>query len=213
MGRAVRPRTPLQVHLNIAGPVLQLLREVVELVATLPGRQHGNASAGAAGVPDPGTHNSGPPVLVRLGPDIRQGLPGGLHIAQERRNRLPQDRCLPRAQRPRIKAQRARPLPALVRRVTHALTLKAVVGSAPDAPIFTSPAGNLLHHGNFRKRVWLPALSKAGLSGVRLHDLRHAGNVLVADAGGNLRELMERMGHSTTRAALIYLHGGDDRQR
>jgi hypothetical protein len=24
---------------------------------------------------------------------------------------------------------------------------------------------------------------------------------------------MERMGHSTTRAALIYLHGGDQRQR
>jgi hypothetical protein len=36
---------------------------------------------------------------------------------------------------------------------------------------------------------------------------------MVADVGANLRELMERMGHSTTRAALIYLHGGDDRQR
>jgi hypothetical protein len=24
---------------------------------------------------------------------------------------------------------------------------------------------------------------------------------------------MERMGHSSTRAALIYLHGGDERQR
>jgi hypothetical protein len=28
-----------------------------------------------------------------------------------------------------------------------------------------------------------------------------------------LRELMDRMGHSSTRAALIYLHGNDDRQR
>jgi integrase len=28
--------------------------------------------------------------------------------------------------------------------------------------------------------------------------LRHTGNALVAEAGANLRELMERMGHSTS---------------
>ncbi len=79
--------------------------------------------------------------------------------------------------------------------------------------VFTSPAGGPLHHGNFRRRVWLPAIAAAGLPGIHLHDLRHAGNTLSADAGANLRELMERMGHSTTRAALIYLHGGNQRQR
>ena len=31
--------------------------------------------------------------------------------------------------------------------------------------------------------------------------------MLAADAGANLRELVERMGHSTTRAATVYLHG------
>jgi hypothetical protein len=40
-----------------------------------------------------------------------------------------------------------------------------------------------------------------------------AGNTLTADAGASLRELMDRMGHSSTRAALIYLHSSDDRQR
>ena len=30
--------------------------------------------------------------------------------------------------------------------------------------------------------------------------------MLAADTGANLRELMERMGHASTRAALIYLH-------
>ena len=44
-------------------------------------------------------------------------------------------------------------------------------------------------------------------------DLRHAGNALTADAGASLRELMDRMGHSSTRAALIYLHSSDERQR
>jgi integrase len=39
-----------------------------------------------------------------------------------------------------------------------------------------------------------------------LHDLRHTGNTLAGEAGASLRELMDRMGHSTTRAALIYQH-------
>ncbi len=56
-------------------------------------------------------------------------------------------------------------------------------------------------------------LDSIGLVGPHLHDLRHAGNVLSAAAGANLRELTERMGHSSTKAALIYLHGGDARQR
>jgi hypothetical protein len=37
---------------------------------------------------------------------------------------------------------------------------------------------------------------------IHFHDLRHTGNQLAADAGANLRELMDRMGHSTTRAAM-----------
>jgi len=32
------------------------------------------------------------------------------------------------------------------------------------------------------------------------------GNVQAGEAGASLRELMDRMGHSTTRAALIYQH-------
>jgi integrase len=79
--------------------------------------------------------------------------------------------------------------------------------------VFVDPAGALLRRGNFRRRVWLPALRKARLPTVHFHDLRHTGNNLTATAGANLRELMARMGHSSTRAALIYLHSTPDRQR
>ena len=58
-----------------------------------------------------------------------------------------------------------------------------------EALVFTSPHGKPLRHPN------------------------HTGNMLAADAGANLRELMERMGHSTTRAATVYLHGGTERQQ
>lgn len=79
--------------------------------------------------------------------------------------------------------------------------------------VFTGPAGAALRRGNFRRRVWLPALGEAGMRPVHFHDLRHTGNNLTAAAGANLRELMARMGHSSTRAALIYLHSTDERQR
>jgi integrase len=79
--------------------------------------------------------------------------------------------------------------------------------------VFTGPAGGALRRGNFRRRVWLPALRDAGVPSVHFHDLRHTGNNLTAAAGANLRELMTRMGHSSTRAALIYLHSTDQRQR
>ena len=43
--------------------------------------------------------------------------------------------------------------------------------------------GTPLSHSNFRRRVWLPALATVGLEGVHVHDLRHTGNQLTANAG------------------------------
>lgn len=75
------------------------------------------------------------------------------------------------------------------------------------------PRGAPLRRNNFRRRVWLDAVKAAGLSDTNFHDLRHTGNTWTADAGASLRELMERMGHSSTKAALLYLHASDDRHR
>jgi integrase len=49
--------------------------------------------------------------------------------------------------------------------------------------IFRSPGGRPLHHSNFRRRAWLPALTAAGLAGIHFHDLRHTRNMLVSAAG------------------------------
>jgi integrase len=81
------------------------------------------------------------------------------------------------------------------------------------ALVFASSTGSPLSHSNFRNRVWLPALTAVGLAGVHLHDLRHTGNQLTANAGANPKELMARMGHDSERAALIYLHSTAERQR
>jgi integrase len=76
-----------------------------------------------------------------------------------------------------------------------------------------SPSGKPLHHSNFRRRYWLGALKAAGIADLHFHDLRHTGNTLAATAGATLRELMDRMGHDSQRAAMIYLHGSDARQQ
>ena len=79
--------------------------------------------------------------------------------------------------------------------------------------IFATSTGTPLAHSNFRRRVWLPALAAVGLEGIHLHDLRHTGNQLTANAGANPKELMTRMGHDSERAAMIYLHSSRERQR
>jgi hypothetical protein len=62
-------------------------------------------------------------------------------------------------------------------------------------------------------RVWRRATESAGLTGFHFHDLRHAGNHISTATGASLRELMGRMGHGTTRAALIYQHRTTERDR
>jgi hypothetical protein len=83
--------------------------------------------------------------------------------------------------------------------------LARFTASQDDALLFTGPTGVPLWHSSFRHRYWLPALAKAGMTGIHLHDLRHTGNHPAATSGATLRELMDRMGHSSSRAALIYL--------
>jgi len=65
---------------------------------------------------------------------------------------------------------------------------------------------------NFRK-LWYRARGAVGLPGLHFHDLRHTGNTMAVAQGASLRELMERMGHSSPRAALIYLHATRERDQ
>lgn len=41
---------------------------------------------------------------------------------------------------------------------------------------------------------------------LHFHDLRHTGNTLAAQTGASLRDLMARMGHDGSRAAMICQH-------
>lgn len=78
--------------------------------------------------------------------------------------------------------------------------------------VFIGPKGGKLRRQNFRK-IWIKALVDSKVQPVHFHDPRHTGNQFAAADGASLRELMERMGHASPRAAMIYLHASKGRSR
>lgn len=81
-----------------------------------------------------------------------------------------------------------------------------------DGLVFVGPKGGPLRRGNF-SHTWRRLAHEVGLEGLRFHDLRHTGNTLAARTGASTKELMTRMGHSSTRAALGYQHATEERER
>ena len=90
--------------------------------------------------------------------------------------------------------------------------LECFAGPGPHRLVFIGPQGGRLRRSNFRK-FWCPAREAIGRPELHFHDLRHTGNTMAAAQGASLRELMERMGHSSPRAALIYMHATRERDQ
>jgi integrase len=85
-------------------------------------------------------------------------------------------------------------------------------GPGADALLF--PSGADPSHYLQSKALYLDfhrARDEIGRDDLRWHDLRHSGAVLAALAGANLKELMDRLGHSTPGAALRYQHISEGR--
>lgn len=72
----------------------------------------------------------------------------------------------------------------------------------PNGLVFPAPDGGFLRLENFRKRVWLPAVTKAGLSPLRIHDLRHTCASLAIAAGADVKVLQRMLGHASAALTL-----------
>jgi integrase len=90
--------------------------------------------------------------------------------------------------------------------------LARYVDTDPGSLVFVGPKGGPLRRANFHT-VWAPAREAVGLGEMHFHDLRHTGNTLAAATGASTAELMARMGHASSRAALIYQHATEDRDQ
>jgi integrase len=79
-------------------------------------------------------------------------------------------------------------------------------GQVPER-IFVNEVGEVLDEGNLRRRVFYPALAKAGLRRVRIHDLRHTFISLLIQNGESLAYVKEQAGHSSIQITVdIYGH-------
>lgn len=81
-----------------------------------------------------------------------------------------------------------------------------------DGLLFPAVSGRHLHPSTIMK-PFRRARAAAGRPDLRLHDLRHTAATTAAQTGASLRELMSRMGHSTTEAALVYQHVAAERDK
>ncbi|MGD0083565.1 MAG: site-specific integrase [Acidimicrobiales bacterium] len=76
--------------------------------------------------------------------------------------------------------------------------LAAYTPAEPGALVFTAPEGGPLRVPAWRRRQWAPAVTAAGLTPLRPHDLRHTAVALWIASGANPLEVSRRAGHTST---------------
>ncbi len=100
---------------------------------------------------------------------------------------------------PKTKAGRRRvPFPEVVGKAIAASTEP---NPDPEAFVVPAPGGGPLRAA-WRQRVWGPAISAAGMEGLRIHDLRHTAVSLWISAGASPLEVAKRAGHTSVSVAL-----------
>jgi integrase len=90
------------------------------------------------------------------------------------------------------KTRASRRTVSLPRVVTRELDAHLAGGGDPDDHVFTAPQGGTLRIVAFRNRIWRPATEAAGLTGLRIHDLRHTAVALWIAAGASPKEVAGR---------------------
>jgi integrase len=95
------------------------------------------------------------------------------------------------------KSQRARE-PELFRPVASELAKLYLQRGRPQRHelVFPDAEGGHLRRQNWRRRVWIPALQRAGLAYFRPYDLRHTCATLLLYEGRTLNEVAEHLGHA-----------------
>lgn len=87
--------------------------------------------------------------------------------------------------------------------------LSALCREAQGELLFTSKEGQKLTRyevdGAFRR-----ACARAGVTGLRFHDLRHEYGSRLGDADVNLKKIARLMGHSNNKQTERYVHPDDD---
>jgi len=68
--------------------------------------------------------------------------------------------------------------------------------------VFVAPDRGDLEVHNFRARIWKPATIRAGLPGLRIHDLRHTCASIAISAGADIKVIQTMLGHESAAMTL-----------
>jgi len=82
------------------------------------------------------------------------------------------------------------------------LAQRSLTGDAPEALLFESPRGELLHYSNWRRNCWLPARDAAGLGDLTFHDLKHTAATMLVEEGVDVKTAQSRLGHANPQTTL-----------
>ena len=77
--------------------------------------------------------------------------------------------------------------------------------------VFPDSEGGHLRRQNWRRRVWIPALERAGVAYFRSYDLRHTCATLLLYEGRTLNEVAEHLGHADPGLHRAHLRARDAR--
>ncbi|WP_162248836.1 site-specific integrase [Aeromicrobium sp. Root472D3] len=91
--------------------------------------------------------------------------------------------------------------------------MDAYTAVGDDALVFTGKRGTAIRRSWFYRMYWLPTVEKAGLSGLRFHDLRHTFVALWVSLGRNAKQVSKAAGHSSVSFTLDrygHLYESDD---
>jgi integrase len=103
------------------------------------------------------------------------------------------------------KTPRSEPLVGIPSSLVPELHVSAS-GKDPSELLFHSPEGGPLRK-SWRRRFFMPAATRAGLDGLRIHDLRHTAVALLIDQGVQPAQIAARLGHEDVRVTLsVYGH-------
>jgi integrase len=94
------------------------------------------------------------------------------------------------------------------------LAVRGLSAADADALVFVNRSGGPLNYTAWRRIRWAPAATKAGLSGLRFHDLRSvAASAMVAE-GVDVKTAQKRLGHANPALTLaIYARATADADR
>lgn len=102
-------------------------------------------------------------------------------------------------------------IPVFLNTEIHDHLASFVKGQGADELVFPTRSGTCAYGA--AQTAITRTLREMGRSDIRVHDLRHTGQVLAAQSGATLADLMARLGHSSVNAAMKYAHAAGDHGR